>query len=227
MPWRDVPLPPRMAALPKDRRGLPVPYIVLVTDDGTPHFTINDSRKVAKVLRERRCAICGGKHHRGLWLVGGPMSAFHEDGAYLDPPLHFECAQYALKVCPYLAAPKYSGRLDDATLTAQQVEQERLLTLVDHTMLPDRPDVFVAGMTLDYQVIERPTGPAILPKRPWKQVRFFQKGEELSHSQATGHVAKALMNVPPAQRRVPRGVIAQILGERVVGAEMPPHSDDR
>lgn len=228
MDWRKVPLPPRMASLAKDRRGLPVPFGVLVTQDGTPHFTINDSEKVARVIRERRCAICGNKlHGRSMWFVGGPMSAFHDAGGYVDPPLHYECADYALKVCPYLAAPKYAGRLDDATLKPEQVEADGVMTLVDPTSWPDRPDVFVAARTTDYTVTRGAAGPVMIPKRPWGMVKFYRHGEELTDIAAAPYIRASFAKLPPPERRVPRGVIGQVVGQRMVGEEAPPKGDDR
>ena len=37
------------------------------------------------------------------WLVGGPASAFHPRGAYVDTPTHYACLRYALQMCPHLA----------------------------------------------------------------------------------------------------------------------------
>jgi hypothetical protein len=120
--WRDVRLPERMAKLERDRRGLPIPFIVMRDKSGQPHFTINDHAKSARCLREDLCPICGQKLFRGRWFAGGPLSAFHANGCYLDPPTHKECVEYALQVCPFLAAPKYTGRLDDAALAEDQLE---------------------------------------------------------------------------------------------------------
>ena len=110
-----MPLPERMQALDKDRRGLPIPFLVVRDPDGGAHFTINDESKRQRCLKENLCAICGQPLHRGRWYVGGSLGAFHEHGRYVDPPLHRECTEYGLQVCPYLAAPKYTGRLDEST----------------------------------------------------------------------------------------------------------------
>jgi hypothetical protein len=81
--WRDISLPERMQKLDRDGRGLPIPVIVLRDNEGTPHFTINDDRKVSRCLAEDRCAICGQKLFRGRWFVGESLSAFHLRGAYI------------------------------------------------------------------------------------------------------------------------------------------------
>src|SRR5215472_13925800 len=96
-------VPSRMAHLPLDPRGYPIPANVYRDAQGRPHFTINDDRKRLEQLRRDACPICDQSLYIGRWFVGGPLSAFHPNGAYIDLPMHHECATYALQVCPYLA----------------------------------------------------------------------------------------------------------------------------
>ena len=138
---RAVPIPARMAGLRRDARGYPVLYTVLVDLKGTPQFAINDERSRQHCIADDLCPICGQKLLRGRWFIGGPGSAFHPDGWFIDPPMHSECAHYALQVCPWLAAPKYAKRLEASRLKA---EDSPGIVLIDPTMLPGRPPVFVA-----------------------------------------------------------------------------------
>jgi len=106
-------VPDRIARLPRDPRGFPIPWNVLRTEDGaTAFFTVNDDRKAWRALREGLCPLCGERLGRWLWFVGGPRSAFDPSGYYIDLPGHRECMEFALRTCPYLAAPKYLGRVD-------------------------------------------------------------------------------------------------------------------
>jgi len=151
MNWRDVPIPARMANLPKDRRGYPIPVIVARDRAGEPLFTVNDSRATARQRAAGTCGICGGEIPLGEFIfIGGPVSAFHPHGAYIDGPTHAECATYALMVCPYLAAPRYTGRLDWKPALKNGIDAD---ILVDPTMLPDRPPCFVAIQATSYNVI--------------------------------------------------------------------------
>ena len=61
MDWRHVQIPKKMKALAKDRRGYPIPFIVMRDTDGYPHFTINNSSLQRRCLKEKRCPICGSK----------------------------------------------------------------------------------------------------------------------------------------------------------------------
>jgi hypothetical protein len=154
------------------------------------------------------CAICGKKLTRGRWFVGGPLSAFHAEGCYIDTPLHGDCARYALQVCPYLAAPKYSGRLDDAKIDAAELPDT--LVMIDPTVLPERPDVFVAVMATG-QTIKRNNGQIyVRPRRPYKNVEYWRFGQQLPFEEGEVIKARALGNfVQDApkllQRRVVRG----------------------
>jgi hypothetical protein len=170
-----VPIPDKMKDLPVDDRGYPIPWTVLRgPSDGKPHFAINVEELRLKSIRERLCPICGVRLYRGFWFVGGPGSALHPHGAYIDPPLHKECAEYALKVCPYLAAPRYSGRVDDRTLKA--ADRARIPILIDRTMYPERPPLFVCGMTIGMTVTE---SLYLVPKRPWRVLEYWRGGEML------------------------------------------------
>ncbi len=179
---RSVTIPKKMRALGRDHRGYPVPYIILRDADGDPHFTINDTGKQRKALRERRCPVCGTRLDRLLWFVGGPLSAFHEHGAYMDTALHFECMRYALQVCPYLAAPNYLGRIDAATV--DPVKLPTGMIFMDITQIPERPELFVA--VASYQQTTRYEGPMayVTPARPYIEVEYWRHGKQLSEEEA-------------------------------------------
>lgn len=204
--WRDVPIPERMKHLDRDARGLPIPYIVLRHNDGSPVFTANDTAKVQECIRKDLCAISGQKLLRGRWFVGGPMSAFHPEGWYLDTPLHFECMRYAMQVCPYIAASKYTGRLDDSKIDPAKLDAG-VVGLLDSTVLPDRPKLFVAVMSTGQEVKNAGYGTHyIRPARPYRNVEFWQHGNMLTTDEGMSIVAD-VMNKPLPQMRADRHVL--------------------
>jgi hypothetical protein len=110
-------LPIRIARLPVDERGYPVPWFVAWVD-GKPDFRIADANKVGRAVRFNRCWICGeplGRYHA---FVIGPMCAVTRVSA--EPPSHTECATFAVKACPFLVLPKAIRR--DANLPADHVD---------------------------------------------------------------------------------------------------------
>ena len=187
--WREVPIPRKMQALGKDRRGYPIPFNVLRNEEGRPHFTVNDSIRQHRALVEKRCAICGGRLGKPLWFVGGPLSAFHEDGAYMDTALHHECMTYALHVCPYLAVKNYNGRIDDATVDHSKLRDGMIL--MDPTHIPERPSLFVAVASNSQTIIPREgICPLVKPDRPYIAVEYWRNGKRLSEED--GHILLAL-----------------------------------
>lgn len=191
----DVPIPLRMAHLPRDPRGYPIPVIVLIDDSGRANFAINNIAIVDRMAREDRCHICGEVLHRARWLVGGPLSAFHKAGRYNDGPLHRECLHYAMLVCPYLAMPNYSGRIDD-----RRLRNDRSMLMVNTTMMPDRPPLFVAVMT---HSVKRERG-FFRPRRPYSNIEYWRHGEQLDPT--AGRVAVAEHLRLPLPERQPTKV---------------------
>lgn len=168
-----------MAALPKDERGYPIPFNIWRDTRGVAHFTINDHEKASECLREYLCPICGDKLEKTIWFCGGPLSALHPAGAYIDQPMHHECVHYAIRVCPYLAAPRYTKRIDLGTVDK---EHAKGTFFVDPTMLPDRPQVFVLVEARSYTVTMK--NRHIIPKRPYVHAEFWLKGKEITIQQA-------------------------------------------
>jgi hypothetical protein len=182
----DHPLPYRLKHLPKDRRGLPIPFVVFRDQDGKPHFTINDQHAVAMALSSKLCGLCGKPHRFGeMWFIGGPTAAFHESGAFIDPPVHRECGEYAMKVCPFIAAPSWSRRIDDKTLDYSKLPQDQAIVAIDSP--PERPPYFVMARASGYRIAEADDSPGqalIVPRRPWKETHFWLNSHEITKTYA-------------------------------------------
>jgi hypothetical protein len=146
--------------------------------DGRAHFTINDEAKVQEFIEQDLCSICGAKLFRARWFIGGPRSAFHEHGAYIDPPMHDECAHYALRVCPYLAIPNYAKLVGDRTLSAA----DPVVVAKDTRVHPDRPDMFVAVLARGQTVTHRIAAHYIRPHRPYMRAEYWRHGHQLPYA---------------------------------------------
>jgi hypothetical protein len=198
----DIPIPRRMRALSRDRRGYPIPAGVLIDATGAPQFTINDEGTRQKHLAEDRCAICGKRLMGRRWFVGGARSAFHENGAYIDPPLHYECAHYALRVCPFLAAPHYGKRIDAAKVKPGGLSATAIL--IDQTMIAERPATFVAVLA---QRTER-SGPYVKPSRPYVRIEFWRQGERVTDTAECQAIAEQAAG----------GTLPPLLSPRIISA---------
>jgi hypothetical protein len=174
--------PARIARLEHDKRGYPIPWNVVRADDGTPFFTVNDTRKHYRALRAGLCPICGETLGKWRWFVGGPRSAFDPHGWYLDLPGHHECMTFALAACPYLAAPKYLGRVDVANPEKLPAEHR---VLIDETMDPERPEMFVAVASARTQMTRDPR-PSVLvrPIPPLLGIEYWRHGARIPEHRA-------------------------------------------
>jgi hypothetical protein len=174
-------MPYRIARLPRDRRGYPIPWNVLLGVGEAPLFTVNDTSKHLEAIRRELCPICGERLGSWRWFVGGIRSAFDPRGAYYDLPGHRDCERYALQVCPYLSAPVYLGRIN----VADPSKIPDKVRLVDITMLPERPEVFVAVASDKLDIVDvRAMTPVIVPKKPHLAYEFWRHGKELSAKEA-------------------------------------------
>jgi hypothetical protein len=192
MNWKDVPLPKRMQALPKDARGFPIPHIVAYDSHGKPQFTVNDQHKVLLALTDGLCAICGQPLPKSdVWMVGGPRSAFDPRGCYVDGPLHGDCARYALRVCPYLAVSMMKYRsMKDLEKMAGRFDGTKIL--FDPTVDPDRPILF--AMVRTEQIGMTPNG-YLVPQRPYLDAEFWSGGEEMTRAEATVKLAEIGLDI--------------------------------
>lgn len=128
-----------MLGCPKDRRGYPVPANVMWQGD-EPLFTVNSQEWTRRALDDLLCPLCGQPLEKDdAWFAGGPVSAFHPNGAYFDLPGHGDCIRYALQVCPYMIAPRYTPKDNERI---ERLAKEGILG-IDPTVLRSRPLVMI------------------------------------------------------------------------------------
>lgn len=137
--------PARIARLPQ-ARGYYVPWFVAWID-GQPEFRVADPEKFAMAIKQRLCWICGGKLGAHLAFVIGPMCAINRTSA--DPPSHRECAEYAVKVCPFLTKPDFERR--------ECGMPENVEEAAGH-MIKRNPGVSLIWITKNYRVFQAGKG---------------------------------------------------------------------
>lgn len=105
-------LPARMARLPIDARGYPVPWFVgwvdvdgrpLPRGQGTPDFRVIQGGAIAMALYLKSCWLCGEPLGAFKTFVIGPMCAINRVSS--EPPSHLDCADFAARACPFLVRP--------------------------------------------------------------------------------------------------------------------------
>ena len=169
-------IPECLADRPRDRRGYPVPVSAAVDRAGMPHFTITDPVERRRLAREDRCHLSGRKLLRGRWFIGGPLAAFHTHGAFLDGPMLDEASLFAVRTCPYIAAPNYSKRIDDLTLR-KSPDSGIVAVSMHEESIAERPELFVRAMCVGQKLVPSSEGDFLFyPKRPYRRVEFWRQG---------------------------------------------------
>lgn len=151
-------IPDRMAQLPRDARGLPLPYMTGDTGD----FRIIDRERWEEIVTRRLCGICAQELDYWIAFVGSQGNV--DTRVFLDPGMHVECARYSIEACPFLSLPhaRRSGRAlpaDGRVYTAPPVRE--------------RPPRMALYLTRGFEITVHPgVGRAILAAAP-KSVEWF------------------------------------------------------
>lgn len=156
-----TPMPDRIARLPRDPRGYPIPYFVADLDP--IDFRKTDARKRMVAAKEKRCHVCG--EPLGYWFcfVTGPIGL--DNRITSEGPLHEECAEYACRVCPFIVRPKAKmGPIPEGAVVACEA-------------ITERPERVVIATVRDYQCGLDPRGVLHFRFPPPKRVRWFRDGE--------------------------------------------------
>lgn len=85
-----------MHNLPMTEKGYLKPWFVKADD-----FRVVDNDKARLAIDKKNCWICGNPFKDSRYaLVGSPLSAVTR--IFREPPCHQDCAEYAMKVCPFI-----------------------------------------------------------------------------------------------------------------------------
>jgi hypothetical protein len=171
-------LPERIAKLPVDERGFPVPWFVQWID-GKPDFRVIDSRKLVVAVNQRLCWVCGEPLGRHMAFTIGPMCAINRTSG--EPPSHRECAVFSATACPFLTKPKVKrreeGKPEDVNFGANHIDRN--------------PGVALVWVTKSYKPFPNSDGGVLFEVGDPEEVLFFAEGrratqEEVMHSIDTG-----------------------------------------
>lgn len=156
---------------PRDaRRGLPIPKSAVAPGDGPEEerfsFTMVSAEQVVHLIANRLCGVCG--EAMGYWVafIGGPQST--ASMAYVDPPMHPDCARAALTLCPHMALKRHKRAPDhrlphDVTTAPGFVD--------------DKPETLHIGITRSYtaQVYQ---GSLVITPAPFKTIEDYGYNEQ-------------------------------------------------
>jgi hypothetical protein len=165
---RHIPMSSRIRRLPISDRGFPIPWFVAYVN-GEPDFRVADTAKMAEAIKFRKCWVCGGALGKYMCFVIGPMCAVNRVSS--EPPSHHDCAEYAVKACPFLAQPRMRRNMDD-------MPKGHLKP--GGVMIERNPGVTLIWTTFSYEVIGRH---GIIRIGEPETVRFFCRGRKATNAE--------------------------------------------
>lgn len=167
-----LPLPRRIATLPLDDRGYPVPYFAKYNDDGQPDFRIADPVKLHSCIKLQLCWICGQKLGAHKAFIVGPTSVINR--ITNEPPCHRDCAEFAVQSCPFLRLPTAKRR--EANLPALKVKPTGV-------WIERNPGVPVIWITKHYWIVPHDHGLLFQIDKPG-EVLWFHQGQPAARQTA-------------------------------------------
>lgn len=173
-PWRDlqsIAIPDAMRRLKRDARGYPIPAVVMVGDDGKPDFRVNSVEKWMAFSLGRVCHMCGtSMAGRAVTFVGWPRSI--RSRYFADGAMHHECAEYALQVCPFLAAPSFAYSRATPEVAGATV-------VINEAMPTNRPAYFGHLIATKYAIHNVPGHGLLLNAEGVIGVEWWKDGQRL------------------------------------------------
>lgn len=185
------PLPARMAGLPLDERGYPVPWFV-AWQDGKPEFRAMDGRKFARAIREKLCWVCGERLGVNVCFVAGPMCGINRTSA--EPPSHLECARWSARNCPFLTNPRQVRREDEVLNNANLREDSAGIALTRN------PGVAMLWITRQFEVFNDGSGKPLIQMGEPDSVEWFACGKPAAREQVQASIDSGLPNLEAVAR---------------------------
>ncbi|MDO8414806.1 MAG: hypothetical protein Q7S87_01195 [Agitococcus sp.] len=159
-------IPAWMRNLPRDSRGFPVPFFTTLRAEGQA-FDVAVPDKWERAFLQQVCGLCGKELGPLLAFVGGPLNLEHRYFRAL--PMHGECAEYALQVCPFIVYKHY--------------ESTRALEIVERqAMVASRPNKFLLGQTLSCTPLKTEDGVWWVKAGEWAATSWWRDGHRLSEA---------------------------------------------
>jgi len=206
-------MPGRIAALPRDERGYPVPWFVTWVD-GNPVFPAADARKLIRAIQESRCWVCGDILTRRRTFVIGPMRAINRVSA--EPPSHSSCAEFSAMACPFLTKPK--ARRQPIDLSLGPLKPAGM-------MIERNPGVCLLWTCTKYEIEVHDTGVLFRLQDPIS-VAWFCEGRTATRAEVEESIASGLPTLQKAATE--DGIEAESMlaravesGRRFLPAEVP------
>lgn len=207
-------MPNRLHRLPRTAAGIPIPYFVAKVE-GRYDFRVMDVEKLPKAIRHRLCWLCGQPMGRMMCFVVGPMCVVNRVSA--EPPMHRDCAEYALQACPFLTQPGRVRR--EAGLPEDRV--------MHGIPILRNPGVSALYVTRSYQTFKPPGGGVLFDMGRPEEVAWWAQGRAATRAEVETSIASGLpaLEEAAAQDRRPDDARAALIGQVAQAMVLLPAGD--
>jgi hypothetical protein len=173
-------MPERIARLPLDARGYPIPWFVAYLPNGEPEFRAMDPKKWKRAITEHRCWVCGEYTGAYLAFVIGPMCGINRTTT--EPACHLQCAEWSVVNCPFLARPHMVRRGEQEEWIQQSRER------CAGTMIPRNPGVTCIWVAKSYSIFRDPKGKPLIHLATPVEVTFWSSGRKATREEVLASV---------------------------------------
>jgi hypothetical protein len=195
---RDIPLPPRMMRRPVNERGFPVPWFVSFIG-GKWDFVNLDPRKIIEAYNRKICWLCGEPLGQYKSQVIGPMCSINRVSS--EPSQHYDCAEFAVRACPFLARPN-AKRNTAAALAGDEH--------VPGIMIQHNPGACLIWTTKTVKPIRDPNGGVLFALGEPTSVSWWCEGRKATRAEIDASIAKGLPFLRRAAEAGGRGDVADL-----------------
>jgi hypothetical protein len=205
---RNIPLPPRLARRPVNSKGFPVPWFATELPGPDWDFVRVDPRKMVQAHNRKTCWLCGEPLGRFVCFVIGPMCSINRISA--EPPSHRECAQYAVRACPFLARPNMRRNPEGEHAAPSGIA------------LLHNPGATLMWLTKSYKVVSDNHGGFLFEIGEPTETLWFAEGRTATRAEIDASFAKGLPHLVGLARQEGPEALAEVERQLIVALKLLP-----
>lgn len=191
-------MPAKIAALPCDSAGRPVPWFV-ATVAGKPDFRIIGPGKMEEAMRRQLCWVCGRIRISNSSFVVGPMCAVNRTSA--EPPSHHACAVFSARACPFLSTP---GRERRTSAMPDGVVDP------PGTSIPRNPGVALVWSSRSWSTFDDGRGGTLFDLGQPHEVEWFTEGRPSTRAEVMESIDTGLPTLAAMAQEEGEGAVKEL-----------------
>ena len=194
-----IPIPKRMKHLPISDTGFLTPWFVPRDQNGQPVPQAADPAKRHRAYRNSLCWCCGQALGIHMAFILGPMCLVNRVTA--EPASHRECAEYAVRACPFLSKPRM--KRNPTTPTEHKVPSAGI-------MIERNPGVVLIWMTRFYKPFRDRDGGVLFSVGEPDEVLFYSEGRIATRAEVLESINSGLPILREIASREGHSAVAEL-----------------